>query len=554
MVACSGGVDSPPAAGRQEATAPPPAGGEAGPVRGDWFRYAYTADPQTLNFVRAQDRVGKMLGTLITDSLVQYDERLEIVGRLAESWELSPDNRVLTFHLRQGVRWHDGRPVTSADVAYTVERIRDPASQAVSRYPLFEPIESIETPDQWTVRVVYGQPQASALDAWTDALLIPRHLYEKEADFLNNPQCRAPIGCGPFRFVSWKPSQEVVLEANDDYWDGRPHLDRFVLKIIPQDSTRMHALRLGEIDGLSMTPQQFVVDAQGEEFDERIDRRSATVLHLWYIGWNMDGSNPFFTDRRVRQAMTFALDRPGFIRNVWHGRAVPAASHIPPGSWAHAPGVEPYPFDPDRSRRLLDEAGWTDRNGDGVREKKGREFSFTLLYAATGQTNDQAAAFFQENLRQVGVRAELVKMEFKTMLDRLRSHRTEAFMSGFSLDVNPDPYDFFHSSQAKGGINHTSYSNPEMDRLCEEGRRELDTVRRKAIYRRVQEILSEDQPFTFIFHPTFNLGISRRYRNVVVSPLGIFHWPGITHWWVPREEQLFPAPDGARAGQSSGGR
>ena len=520
----------------------PGTGQEAGaPVTGDWLRIAYQADPQSLNFVRAQDNLGKLLAQYISDTLVQYDARLQIVGRLAESWSFSPDHRVLTFHMRRGARWQDGEPVTSADAAYTAERIRDPRSQAVSRYSVFEPVERIETPDEWTLRVTYREPFATELDAWTDAPLIPRHLYEKERDFLDNPQSRAPIGCGPFRFVSWKEAQEIVLEANETYWAGRPYLDRFIIKIIPQDSTRMQALQLGEIDYLSMTPQQVVAEAKGPEFEKRFRRLTYTLPYLFYIGWNMDGSNPFFTDRRVRQAMTYALDRPGYLRTVWHGLAVPAATHITPDSWAYATEVKPYRFDPDKARLLLDEAGWRDSDGDGVRDKDGRPFAFTLLYAATGKMNDDMAASFQENLRQVGVKMELAKVEFKTFMQRLQGHRFEASMSSLNLDPDPDPYDLFHSGQIRSGSNRVSYSNPEMDRLCEEGRREFDREARRRIYARIQQLLSEEQPFTFISHPTVNVALDRRFRGVEISPLGLYlFWPGMARWWVPEAEQRFP--------------
>jgi len=524
----------------ERAAAGAPGDGAESPVTGDWLRISESADPQTLNFVRAQDRLGKLLGQLVSDTLVQYDGQARIIGRLARSWEFSADRLSLTFHMRDGVRWHDGAPVTSSDAAYTIERILDPRSQAVSKRPLFETVDRIETPDPFTLRVHYSRPYAAALDAWTDAPLIPRHLYEKEPDFLDNPQCRAPVGCGPFRLVSWRPSVEVVLEANRDYWDGRPYLDRFIVKTMPQDSTRMQALKLGEIDALVMTPQQTELEARGAEFEKRMTRLTYTLPYLWYIAWNMDGACPFFTDRRVRQAMTYAIDRPGYIRSAWHGLAVAAASHIPPGSWAFASQVAPYPYDPERARALLDEAGWRDSDGDGVRDKGGAALAFTLLYPATGQTNDEAAAYFQENLRRVGARVTLAKMEFKTFLERIRNHQFQAYLAGLSLDVDPDPYDLFHSSQAKEGLNRASYSNAELDGLCERGRAEFDRERRREIYARVQQILSEDQPFTFILHPVMNVAIDRRFRGVQVSPVGLYlFWPGVSRWWVPREQQRF---------------
>jgi len=518
-------------------------GASAGPPeRGDCVRLVDTADPQSLNFIRATDRFSSQIAGLVTDTLVQYDAKGEVIGRVAESWSVSDDGLTWTFRIRPGVRWQDGAPVTSRDAAYTLERILDPRSRAVSRIGYFTGVVSVETPDDATFRVHYREPSVTALASWTDAPLIPRHLWEKQADFLDNPLCRAPVGCGPFRFVSWDAGRQIVLEANDGYWDGRPALDRIVFRIIPQDTTRLQALELGEVDALSLTPDQVATRADRPEFTRRFRRLTYPLPYVYYIGWNMDRSNPFFSDRRVRQAMTLALDRPGLLRDAWHGLGIAAASYITRESWAYNPALRPIPYDPAGAAALLDAAGWTDSDGDGVREKGGVPFAFTLLYAATGKMNDDTAAYFQENLRKVGVRMDLSRTEFRTMLDLVGSHRFAAFMSGLTLDADPDAFDMFHSSQARDGNNRVSYSNPEMDRLSEQGRREFDPARRRAVYARIQEILAEDQPWTFVSHPLMNVAIDRRIRGVTVSPLGLQQfWPGIAGWWVPRAEQRFPA-------------
>src|SRR5256712_10104019 len=229
-------------------TSPPQevGGGAATSDYGGRFVYPLRTEPATLNFVTASDQPADLVSRLVGDSLVDRDVDLNLVPRLAESWEFSGSGRVLTFRLRPGVRFHDGHPLTSADVKYTYERVIDRKNHALGRLDGFLPVERLETPDDRTVRVVYRYPYAPALSAW-EMPILPRHLYEKE-NFLTSRFNRAPIGSGPFRFVSWEPGRRIVLAANRDYWGGRPFVDTLELPIIPTQETTLMALLAGEID------------------------------------------------------------------------------------------------------------------------------------------------------------------------------------------------------------------------------------------------------------------------------------------------------------------
>jgi peptide/nickel transport system substrate-binding protein len=259
-----------------------------------------------LNFVSGTDAWQAMVARFVADSLVDEGEDLRIVPRLASSWEFSPDRKILTFHLRSGVRWHDGAPFSSRDVLFTYRKMLDPSSRA--RSDLLQDVLEATAPDDLTVRVVYRQPTVLALEAWKFPILA-EHLFSR-GDFTASPVHQAPVGTGPFRFVSWERGREIVLEANRDYFLGRPHLDRIVLKIIPSRTTQLQALLTGDIDWSPIPPEEWEGRRDDGEFRRRFRLFEYPALYLYYIAWNERGW--LFGDAKVRNAMTLSLDRSGY--------------------------------------------------------------------------------------------------------------------------------------------------------------------------------------------------------------------------------------------------
>lgn len=507
---------------------------------GDTLIAAYSADPHSLNFVSATDKFSNVIARLVTDSLIYHDDQLNIIPKLAESWEISEDKLTATFHLRKDALWHDGTPVTAEDAKFTYERIIDPASLATNKIAQFQNVEEVTTPDLYTLKVKYKEPFSPALVAW-NVSLIPKHIFENEPDFLQSKHHEHPIGCGPFEFVQWDRTQKIVLQANDKYWDGRPYLDKIIFKIIPTEHVRFEAILTGDIDYTVISPLNCLKDTDRVEFKTRLRTVQYSPVYLWYIGWNMDGSNPFFTDNRVRQAMTCAMDREGFLENVYFGLGKVAITDFQPGTWSFDDTLRPYPYDLERARALLDEAGWKDNNGNGIRDKEGIEFEFTLIYPVGPETTEQMASLFKESLERIGVKMNLMKLEWSTFINRRRNHTFQASMSGIRKDIDPDPYEIWHSSQYKHGANYGGYSNPEADRLIEDARREFEREKRKELYSELQWILHEDQPFTFLFHPAGCIAIDRRFKDVKTSPAGIWQfYPSVKDWWVPASEQKYP--------------
>src|SRR5262245_46942952 len=231
------------------------------------FVFPLPTEPATLNFVSGTDQSSVLVQRLGGDLLVDHDPNLRVVPRLAASWNLSADGRVLVFHLRPGVRFHDGAPCTSDDVVFTWQRIMDPESKAVGRVDPFLPIEKVEAPDPATVRVTYREPYAPALRGW-EIPILPAHLY-RGADFSAAPQNRAPVGTGPFRFVSWDAGQRIVLDANPDYWGGRPRIDGIDLRFIPSSDTALQALLAGEVDYARLQPPQWEAQSAQGAFRDR---------------------------------------------------------------------------------------------------------------------------------------------------------------------------------------------------------------------------------------------------------------------------------------------
>ena len=473
--------------------ATPPSGGhETGIVHA-----GFTTDPQTLTMVGKTDRYSEIVGRLLTDSLFQYDAGLNLQPVLASSWDLSPDGLTATFRLQRGVRWHDGAPLTARDVLFTVSKVRDPSTEAASYLSQFQDLVSIEAPDEYTVRASYSKFYADFLEGWT-VPIIPEHLAGKDEHLLTGEFARHPIGCGPFRFVRYEPGIEIVLEANPDYWAGPLSVRQLVFRIIPDDRTGYQALLRGDLSMALLTPDLWM-QAQRSEEARRLKQLFFYRNTVWHIGWNQDGSNPFFTEPGTRRAMVLTLDRPRFIETVLHGLAKPAAtSYHPDTAWAD-PGTVPWPYDPEEAARLLDEAGWTDSDGDGVRDRDGRPFAFTLNHASTQEIGDRTAAWVQQSLAAVGVKMQIEKLEWRTFLERRRAHKFQAAMSQLSFTI-PDQFELYHSSARENGLNYFGLSDQEVDRLVESGRTTFDTDERREIYRRLQGRLHELEPISCLFH------------------------------------------------------
>lgn len=465
----------------------------------------------------------------------------KVVATESGSFDNAP---VVTFHLRKDVRWHDGEPFTSADVRFTLDKLLDEKTNTVRRSN-FEMVKRMETPDPYTVIVVYKKPFSPCLETWGMGIL-PKHLLENE-DINTAAFNRHPVGTGRFKFFEWKTDEQITVVANDDYFRGRPELDRISWRIIPETALRMLEFQMEGVDFDGVEPHEY--DRMSKDARFKVYERLSNGYT--YIGWNQ--KSDLFKDKRVRTALTYAVNRDEIVKYVLYGRGVTATGPFPPQMWYSNPDVKPLPFDPDKARALLAEAGWRDSNGDGVLDKDGKPFRFDLITNNGNQQRMDVCVVVQRQLERLGIKASILSYEWSVFIrDKINPRDYEACVLGWSLGYDPDVYEIWHSSQIPKGFNFTAYANPEVDRLIEAGRTEYDREKRKKIYFKIHDLIAEDQPYTFLYvplsTPALHAGKFRMRRKgadgtVVVEDIAMTK-AGLTyymdHWFRVRSAELTP--------------
>ncbi len=504
------------------------------PEYGGTFIEASIGDASTLLPVLASDSASSAINSLIYNGLLRYNGQLQLEGELAESWEVSADNRTLTFHLRRDVRWHDGTPFTSSDVEFTYQLYINqdiPTAYAEA----FRQVARVETPDSHTFVAHYDIPYAPALLSWATAIH-PRHLLEG-TDIVRSPLARRPIGTGPYRLVEWTSGEKIVLETNRDYFEGPPYIKRVVYRIIPDVSTQFLELQTGSLDFMGLTPLQYDRQTDTPAFRRNFNKYRYLSFGYTYLGYNL--RRPLFTDKRVRQALSYAIDEQELIDGVLLGYGEVATGPYKPDTWVYNPDVKRYNYNPKKAQQLLAEAGWQDTTGDGILDKDGKPLAFTII---TNQGNDlriKTAEIIQRRFRQIGVDVRLRVVEWATFLKEfINPGNFDATILGWSGGPEPDQYNIWHSSKtAPGQLNFIGFNHAEVDELLEQGRRAFDQQQRKEYYDRFQEILAEEQPYTFLYVSEALPAVSRRFRGIEPAPAGIRY--NFQDWFVPRAEQKY---------------
>lgn len=511
------------------------------PAYGDTFIEALLGNisgliPNVLSDSASFDVAGNIYNGLVTQ-----DQTLNIVPEMAESWTFSPDCLDLTFKLRTNVKWHDGRPFTADDVLFTYETMMNPKTPTAYRED-FKAVERIEAPDPYTVHVHYAKPYAKALQTWTYWML-PRHLletYMKEGRLREAPQNRdRPVGTGPYRFQEWRPGEKIVLTANREYYREGPYISRIVYRVIPSQPTIFLELKAKGIDSAGLTALQYKRQTDYPAFRKAYHKYSYPANQYTYFGFNLKDKR--FADPRVRQAFAHAINKREIIDGVLLGMGREATGPYKPGTWAHNPNVKTYPYDLEQARRLLAEAGWKDRNADGILVKDGQPFSFELM---TNQGNDErrkVAEIIQASLKELGVHVEVRIIEWASLLkEYLKKKRFETIVLGWGIGTDPDQYNIWHSSKTgPDELNQISYANPEVDELLEKGRSSCQQSERVRYYHRLQEILAEDQPLVFLYFRDALPVVAARVQGITPSPNGIrYNFP---EWFVPKALQRYTA-------------
>ncbi|MBI1821872.1 MAG: peptide-binding protein [Nitrospirae bacterium] len=483
-------------------------------------------DAQKLNPILASDGASGEVSGWIFNGLVKYDPTLNLVPDLAENFESSPDCKNVTFHLRKGVKWHDGKEVTAEDVLFTYQKIIDP-KVATPYSGGFDRIDKVKIITPYQVNVSYKESFAPGLENWGLGI-IPKHLLEGK-DLQTDSFNQHPVGTGPYKLKTWTPQQKIVLVSNPDYFEGAPDIQQYIFRVIPDSATMFLELRSGNLDYMGLTPVQFQKQTESPFFKKKFNKFQYPSFSYTYLGYNL--LNPLFSDKTIRQALTYAIDRQTLIDGVWLGYASLATGPLPPDSWAYNPDVKPYPYDPGKAKRMLAQAGWIP-GPDGILRKNGKKFEFTIM---TNQGNDErkkSAEIIQFNLNQVGIKVNIQILEWQALLHQyIDKKKFDAIILGWGLGRDPDAFDIWYSKKTKEGeFNFISYNNPKVDQLLIEGRKTCDKEKRKKIYHEFHALIAEDQPYTFLYYPQSLPILANRFSGVKVTPIGI--WYNFPQWKV----------------------
>jgi peptide/nickel transport system substrate-binding protein len=448
------------------------------------------------------DGQSENIDNLIFDDLLTKGDDLNVAPGLADSWQI-PDALTYIFHLHHGVRFHDGRPLTSHDVKWTFDSLlqRQIPSTKAAKYQF---VDRVEAPDDFTIVFHLKEPDAPLLWNLSDGAvgIVP---YGSSDEMTEHP-----IGSGPFKFVSAETDREVVLERNDDYWGPRAKLARVRFAVVPDETTAALELRKGSGDlGLnSMTPDTVVTLAR--DINLKVERAAGT--RLAYLGFNL--RDPILKNSGVRQAVAYALDRRPMIEYLWRGMAEPARSVLPTQSWAYDGNVPAYHHDPAKANQLLDAAGYPAVNG--VR------FHITMK-TSTDPNTRLMVAVIQQQLREVGIMLDIRSFEFATFFSDVQHGAFQMYgLRWIGGNEDPDIFEYaFHSSKfPPGGANRSYYSNRKLDALIDKARRETDQNARKALYVEVQSILAADLPYINLWYLDNVLVHTRRVENLRLNPSG----------------------------------
>ncbi|MDD2716673.1 MAG: peptide-binding protein [Candidatus Wallbacteria bacterium] len=499
---------------------------------GDTIVYHLDSDALSLNPLLCDDIYSREIVRWIFNGLVTPDEHLKLKPDLAETFEVAADGKSATFHLRKGVKWHDGEEFTAEDVVFTYQTIIDPGTRSRLRFD-FSMIDTIETADKYTLTVKYSKPYADALNIWANCI-VSRHAFENKG---LDPNLQ-PVGTGPYRFVEWLPHDHLLLEANKDYFRGRPFVDHYMFKYMADFTQAFQMLKRGELDLMFLTADQYLKQASDREF---MNRFTIYLYNSYYTIVSYNLRNPLFQSSKVRKALTMAMDRQSIVDEVFKGYAyVPARPFVPP-YLKFEKKLDSWPYSPSTAKILFESEGWRDTDGDGILDKNGQKFEFDMIAVHGNKNRELASQIIEKSLKDNGVLAHIHFIELGEFMRSLYIGQFSGLLVGLML--SDDPYQYFHSSQifdlktGNTGLNLIAYHNPEVDELLDRIRTELDPAARMNLLQRFHEIIQEDQPGTFLYSDMTILAVSKRIRGIKSAPDWIFH--DLESWYVPKKLQKY---------------
>ena len=552
------------------------------PTHGDWMVRHMLSDPEKLNPYTSSDAGASRVLELIFERLLDadHDPPYNLRGWVAVDYpEVAADKLAYTFELRDGVYFSDGKPLTAADVVFSMKVIHNPQVLAPHLRNYYATVQDVQIVGTDKVRFLCREPYFRNDLILGGFYILPKHFYDPEglmdsvefkslvdgswevgphkerverfAQQFNQNFNRKALGSGSYLIEDPErdlvTQQKVVLTRNANYW-GRDmevllppgFVDKMVFKIINNTDAAFIELTNGHLDYHGLRPLEFKEKSWSDDFNRRFLKGVNYSSGYLYIGWN--NNHPIFGDKRVRQAMTYLTDREGMVENIMFGLAETVEGPINKFRPEYNHDLTPYTYDPDRALDLLAEAGWADADEDGILDKTidGElvPFSFEILINSGNQLRKDIALTVQYELQDIGIDCQVRELDWSIFLQKVKGKSFDAMVLGWtgSLRFAPDAYQIWHSSQTvENGSNHVSFINDEVDNILETYRREFDMDKRIELYRRFQEILHEEQPYTFMWKSRSSQAYSRRFSGVTWYPPGA----RLQDWWVAQEEQMY---------------
>ncbi|MBC7771150.1 MAG: ABC transporter substrate-binding protein, partial [Pyrinomonadaceae bacterium] len=458
-------------------------------------------------------------------------------GLLAEAWQMDPEGLWLRARLRPGVRFSDGVPLTTEDIRWTFhDYVMNEQNDAErERSILRDSIKEVRVLDERTVEFVFVQRLFTNAENALSMFILPKHIYSTLSPAQINQSTGLMVGSGPFKMKDfsvtrqWSPPADIVLERNEQYWSNKPALAGIRYKGINEEVARLNAFNKGEADMITPSAPQFVSKSEDEEWQARtqflkwVNMRSGYSFIAWNCGERNGKLTPFH-DKRVRLAMTYALDREKMIQNIWKGVGVVAKGNMNPDAPGANKAIKPYPWDVAKAKALLKEAGWEDRNGDGTLEDaNGNNFEFEFSFAGGSEIGEKIAKFVKDSYESIGIRVKLRSSEWAVYQDLMKKRDFDAITLGWGASgPESDPKQIYHSDSIKNqGDNFSQWASKEGDRCIDEGRKEMDFDKRQEWWQKLEAVLHEEQPYTFVRVPPWTRFVSIRFGNVNPYPKGL---------------------------------
>jgi ABC-type transport system substrate-binding protein len=513
---------------------------------GGTFKYNIGQQPTTLNPLSSTDYYASLVQSYIIEGLLERDtDTYEWKAALADKWEISKDGKTFTFTLRDGVKWHDGKPLTAKDVKFSFDAIMHPKNKYNTAHskPYYEAFERVEVINPKTVKFVAKTKYFKNFEQAAGIAVLPKHIYENPSKKQKKKLNKTLIGTGPYILHKFKRGKNIILKANKNWW-GRTavthnmenNYDQMLLRFIKDGTIAIQRMERGDLDFLSLSSEEFEKKTNGPKWGKsvlKVKMQNSAPKGYGFIGWNF--KSDIFKSKNNRLAMNLLLNRELMIEKFRYGNSLPATGPWYQQSVYADKSVKPVLFNPKKALEILRKEGWKDSDGDQILDKlingKKRDFKITIL-----EPNKEFVKYltvFKEDAKKVGVEVNIKYVEWNTFIKLLDERKFEAVRlawSGGSVDM--DPKQIWHSSSAKSGSNFISYNNPTVDKLITDARMTLDKKKRIKMYQKIYREIAADYPYAFLFNDKYGFyGHSKRMeREKDTYQYGV----GLNKWWIKK--------------------